>query len=83
MTVNNGTFTLVVTVTNTTAKDAQLVGWIDFDANEILNDTDERSLPALVGVQQRRRRRNIHHRQHSGEQWYDDRYASVERSASD
>ena len=42
------TFTMPVDVVNTTGRDAQVVGWIDFNMDGDVNDPNERSLPALA-----------------------------------
>ncbi len=42
-----GEYCVSVAATNNTAADAQLVGWVDFNADGDFNDANERSLPAL------------------------------------
>lgn len=43
-----GEYCVSVAATNNTAADAQLVGWVDFNADGDFNDANERSLPALA-----------------------------------
>jgi hypothetical protein len=42
-----GEYCVSVAASNNTAADAQLVGWVDFNADGDFNDANERSLPAL------------------------------------
>ncbi|AVP96021.1 hypothetical protein C7S18_01905 [Ahniella affigens] len=45
--VTAGQYCVALAVTNTSGRDAQLVGWIDFNGDGDFNDTGERSQPRL------------------------------------
>jgi len=50
VTMDDDTYAVLVKATNSTGTDAQLVGWIDWNRNNVFDDPSERSITVLDGV---------------------------------